>query len=66
MTVTEALKARISTRAFLTDPVSESTVREILEVARWSPSGGNLQPWKVIAVSGAAQEAVLAVAELAQ
>lgn len=62
MTVTEALKTRISTRAFLAAPVSEATLREILDVARWSPSGGNLQPWKVIAVSGAAQAAVKGLA----
>lgn len=62
MTVTEALKARISTRAFLPTPLSEATVREILDAARWSPSGGNMQPWQVIAVSGTAQEAVMALA----
>jgi nitroreductase len=62
MTVTEALKARRSIREFLPDPVAENTVREILEVARWAPSGGNLQPWKVIAVSG---QELRAVTELA-
>ncbi len=59
MSVTEALKNRISTRAYLPKPLTESLVREILDIARWSPSGGNLQPWKVIAVSGAAQQAVI-------
>lgn len=58
MTVTEALKTRISTRAFLDQPLTEATLRDILDAARWSPSGGNVQPWKVIAVSGAAQEAI--------
>lgn len=62
MNVTEALRTRISTRAFLTDPVSEATMRDILDIARWSPSGGNLQPWKVIAVAGAAQTAVKGLA----
>ena len=59
MNVTDALKQRISTRAFLSKPLPETLVREILDVARWSPSGGNLQPWQVIAVSGAAQQAVI-------
>ncbi len=62
MTVTEALQTRISTRAFLPRPVSEATIRDILDVARWSPSGGNMQPWKVIAVAGAAQQAVKGLA----
>ena len=63
MTVTEALKQRISTRAFLPKPVPEALVREILDVARWSPSGGNLQPWKLIALAGAPQAAVVALAK---
>jgi len=58
MTVTEALKARTSIREFLPEPLPEKLVREILDVARWSPSGGNLQPWKVIVVSGAERQAV--------
>ena len=51
LTVTEALKRRISTREFRPQPLAEQLVREILDVARWAPSGGNLQPWKVIAVA---------------
>ena len=62
MTVTEALRKRISIRQFLPDPLDESLVREILEVARWSPSGGNLQPWRVVAVAGEEREAVVRLA----
>lgn len=62
-TVTDALKQRISTRAFLDTPVSEAQLREVLELARWSPSGGNLQPWQVIAVTGAARNAVVKLAK---
>jgi nitroreductase len=62
LTVSEALKTRVSTRAFLDAPLSEALVREILDTARWSPSGGNLQPWKVIAVSGDARQAVIDLA----
>jgi nitroreductase len=42
--------------------VSEAQVREILDVARWAPSGGNLQPWRVIAVAGAERDAIVALA----
>ena len=62
MNVTDALKARISVRAFKADPVPEPLVREIIDVARYAPSGGNLQPWKVIAVAGAERDAVSALA----
>lgn len=63
ISVTQALQQRISTRAFLDKLLSESMVRELLEVARWSPSGGNLQPWKVIVVAGAARDAVVKLAK---
>lgn len=56
MTASEAIKARISTRAFLEKPVPEEALREILETARFSPSGGNLQPWKVHVLSGSARD----------
>jgi len=62
LTVTEALHARISVREFLPTPVPESEVRAILDVARFAPSGGNLQPWKVIAVAGAERAAVIDLA----
>jgi nitroreductase len=63
LTVTEALKRRISTREFSPRPLAEQLVREILDVARWAPSGGNLQPWKVIAVAGAELAAVTKIAQ---
>lgn len=63
MNVTEALRARVSIRAFKPDPVPEALLREILDVARYAPSGGNLQPWKVIAVAGAERDAVTALAK---
>lgn len=62
MTVTEALERRISTRAFLPTALPGARLREILEAARRAPSGGNLQPWKVIAVAGPAREALVALA----
>lgn len=58
MHVDEALKTRISIRAFSDRPVGRDAVEAILDVARWSPSGGNLQPWKVIVVAGEAKQAV--------
>ena len=62
-TVADALQQRISTRAFLPTPVAEATVRELFDLARWAPSGGNLQPWNVIVVSGAAKDRVIALSK---
>lgn len=53
MNVTEAVRSRLSCRAFLDTPVPARTVREILDAARWTPSGGNLQPWHVHVLTGA-------------
>ena len=59
------LKSRISTRAFLDKPVPESEIRQILEIAKFAPSGGNLQPWKVHVVTGAARQRVIDAAKQA-
>ena len=53
MDVAEAVRRRISTRAFKPDPVPGHVVRAILETAAQAPSGGNLQPWRVYALAGA-------------
>ncbi|MFA7639517.1 MAG: nitroreductase family protein, partial [Parvibaculum sp.] len=52
MQLDEALKARKSARAFKPDPVPLDLVKEILELAKYSPSGTNIQPWKVHVVAG--------------
>jgi nitroreductase len=53
MNVSEAVAARVSIRAFRPDPVAGEVVRDILLRAAQAPSGGNLQPWRVHALSGA-------------
>jgi len=65
MNVDEALRGRVSIRAFKSDPVPQALVRDILDVARFAPSGGNTQPWQVIAVAGAARDAVIAAGQAA-
>ena len=52
MKVSEALESRISTRAFLKDPVPQEIVAAIIEGATRAPSGGNLQPWNVYVLTG--------------
>lgn len=62
VTVSDAIRTRMSVRAYRPDPVPQAMVHEILDVARHAPSGGNIQPWKVIAVAGEARKAVIAAA----
>ena len=47
MKVSEAVENRNSVRDFLSNPVSNNTIEELLIKASRSPSGGNLQPWRV-------------------
>ncbi|MEO0878363.1 MAG: nitroreductase [Pseudomonadota bacterium] len=63
--VADAIKARISTRAFQDRPVAVDEIRTILDIARWAPSGGNLQPWRVHVVTGAARERLVATVKKA-
>jgi nitroreductase len=62
MHVDDAVRARTSVRAFLPTPVDEAAVRDLLALATRAPSGGNLQPWRIIAVAGAEKDALTALA----
>ena len=42
------VQQRRSIRAFTSDPVSDELVDQIIEAARWAPSGANSQPWEFI------------------
>jgi nitroreductase len=56
--VDEAIMSRRSVRAFLPDPVDDSTIRDILTVAARAPSGTNMQPWRVYVTKGEVKEAI--------
>lgn len=46
-TVTQAVRTRRSVRAFLDRDVPRPLIEEVLSLAARSPSGGNLQPWRL-------------------
>jgi nitroreductase len=46
----EAMRCAPTTRAFLSEPVPTEVLRRVLEHARFAPSGGNRQGWRVVAV----------------
>ena len=48
--VIETIKTRRSIRKFLDRPLSKELIIEILEAARWAPSGLNNQPWRFLVV----------------
>lgn len=54
MSLEEAIRQRRSVRGFLPREVDERTLHEVFELAQWSPSNCNVQPWVPHVVSGAA------------
>jgi nitroreductase len=54
MDVFEAVESRLSCRWFLDKPVDPKILRDLIDRAARAASGGNLQPWRVYALTGAA------------
>jgi nitroreductase len=46
----QVIRTRRSIRQFKSDPVSDQAISEILEAARLSPSGSNIQPWRFVVI----------------
>lgn len=44
------LRGLRAVRSFRPDPVPQEVVNDILEVARWSGSAGNRQPWELVVI----------------
>ncbi len=58
MDVESCLRGRRSVRAFKPELVPRAVLEEVLELASWSPSYKNTQPWEVIVLSGTRKEAL--------
>jgi nitroreductase len=55
MDVMEAIKGRRSIRQFTDQPIEKEKLQQLLEAARWAPSGGNLQTWRFVVVTSPSQ-----------
>lgn len=58
MELVEAVKTRRSIRGYKPTPVSRDIIVQILDVARWAPSGSNTQPWEFFVLGGEVLEKV--------
>jgi nitroreductase/alkylhydroperoxidase family enzyme len=56
----EAASTTRAVRRLRPDPIPDDVLRRVLRAATWAPSGGNLQPWHVIAVRDPACKRTLA------
>jgi len=50
MELYDVMRTTFAAREFVDEPVPDAVLRRILDNARFAPSGGNRQGWKVIAV----------------
>ncbi|MEE4193446.1 MAG: nitroreductase family protein [Halieaceae bacterium] len=46
----EAMSTLRAVRRLREDPIPDDVLRRILQAATWAPSGGNLQPWRLVVV----------------
>jgi hypothetical protein len=58
--IDEIIAGRFACRDFSDDLVPRRTVEQILHVARFAPSGANIQPWHVYVLAGPAKDRVSA------
>jgi nitroreductase len=56
----QVLRTTAAARTFTDEPISDATLIDILDDARFAPSGGNRQPWHVVVVKDAGQRRHLA------
>lgn len=57
----EALvRGRHSARGFSAEPVPQELIEKVFDIARWAPSGTNVQPWHVCVASGEVCDALRA------
>jgi nitroreductase len=59
MDLFEAMRCAPTSRRFSEEPVAEEAIEAALEVARFAPSGGNRQGWRVIVVRDAGTRTAL-------
>ena len=59
MELYEVMRTTFAAREFTDQPVSDGAIAKILEEARFAPSGGNRQGWKVLVVREDSSRAVL-------
>src|SRR5215467_9797978 len=53
MELLDALRSTAAIRDFTDDPVPDDVLWRVLDTARFAPSGGNVQGWRVVVVRDA-------------
>ena len=58
MSLEKAVMSRRSIRGFQSKEVPQAILNKVFDIARWSPSGTNMQPWQIYVASGATRDAL--------
>jgi nitroreductase len=51
MQLYDAMSTLRAVRKLRTDPIPDEVLERVLQAACWAPTGGNMQPWKVVVVT---------------
>ncbi len=60
MEVYEAMSTLRAVRRLRPDPISDETLRQVLQAAAWAPTGGNVQPFRILLVRDREKMAAIA------
>ena len=55
MSLFSAMSNLRAVRRLRPDPIADDVLHSILQAAAWAPSGGNVQPWRIVAVRDSAK-----------
>jgi nitroreductase len=55
----EAMSTLRAVRRLRPDPIPDDVIERVLQAACWAPTGGNVQPWRVIVVRSPERKAAL-------
>jgi len=58
MDAVDCIRTRMSIRKFKPEPVAKDILLEVFDIAKWSPSYKNSQPWETVILSGPKKEAL--------
>lgn len=59
MDLHEAMSTCRAVRRLRPDPIPDAVLARVVEAAAWAPTGGNIQPWRVVLVRDAEAKRVL-------
>lgn len=59
MDLYEAMSTLRAVRRLRPDPIPDDVLRRVLTAATWAPTGGNVQPWRIVAVRDPAKKLAL-------